>query len=140
MTTIAPGLSIGQVAERTGLSVHALRYYEQEGLLAGPVSRGPGRRRVYSEDDVEWLGICTRFRASGMPLTVIRAYADLVRQGPGNERERLRLLQAHREQVIARIRELTESLDMIDYKVRVYGDHVANGTAAEVWSPSLAPR
>ncbi len=90
---------------------------------------------------MEWLGICTRFRASGMPLTVIRAYADLVRQGPGNERERLRLLQAHREQVIARIRELTrEPGHPIDYKVRVYGDHVANGTAAEVWSPSLAPR
>ncbi len=28
-------LSIGQVAERTGLSVHTLRYYEREGVLAG---------------------------------------------------------------------------------------------------------
>jgi DNA-binding transcriptional MerR regulator len=29
-------MSIGQVAERTGLSVHALRFYENEGIFANP--------------------------------------------------------------------------------------------------------
>ncbi len=42
-------LSIGRAAERTGLSVHALRFYEREGLLATPVYRNQGGRRVYSE-------------------------------------------------------------------------------------------
>lgn len=37
-------LSIGEVAARTGLSVHALRFYEREALLAGPVRRTPGSR------------------------------------------------------------------------------------------------
>ena len=46
-------LSIGQVAERTGLSVHALRYYEKEGILAHQVHRGPGGRRVYTQQDVD---------------------------------------------------------------------------------------
>ncbi|SFK95999.1 MerR HTH family regulatory protein [Streptosporangium canum] len=59
-------LSIGQVAERTGLSVHTLRFYEREGILANPVSRGPGGRRCYSESDVEWLRLCIILRASGM--------------------------------------------------------------------------
>jgi hypothetical protein len=36
----AAKLIIGQVAEQTGLSVHALRFYEREGLLAEPVRRG----------------------------------------------------------------------------------------------------
>ncbi|HEX3487993.1 MAG TPA: MerR family DNA-binding transcriptional regulator, partial [Streptosporangiaceae bacterium] len=40
-----PVLSIGQVAGRTGLSVHALRFYEREGLLATPVHRDGGGRR-----------------------------------------------------------------------------------------------
>ncbi len=134
MTEVAPGLSIGQVAERTGLSVHALRFYEREGIFADAVRRGPGGRRVYSEDDVEWLGICTRFRASGMPLTAIRRYADLVRQGPGNEKDRLGLLRAHQERVTAQIAELTQCLDMINYKVRVYEDHLAQGAADRLWS------
>jgi DNA-binding transcriptional MerR regulator len=83
MPEVTTSLSIGQVAERTGLSVHTLRFYEREGILTDPVRRGLNGHRLYSEDDVEWLSICTRFRASGMPLTAIRRYVDLVRQGPG---------------------------------------------------------
>ncbi|MFD8558370.1 MerR family transcriptional regulator [Streptosporangium canum] len=58
MPEVEQDLSIGQVAERTGLSVHTLRFYEREGILANPVSRGPGGRRFYSESDVEWLRLC----------------------------------------------------------------------------------
>jgi hypothetical protein len=53
MPDTSPRLTIGQVAERTGLSVHALRFYEREGVLLDPVRRDTGGRRVYSDDDVE---------------------------------------------------------------------------------------
>jgi DNA-binding transcriptional MerR regulator len=134
MPEIAPGLSIGQVAERTGLSVHALRFYEREGILANPVERGPGGRRVYSAADVDWLAICISLRASGMPLSAIRRYANLVRQGTGNEKDRLSLLYRHQQHVSAQIRELTTCLDLIDFKVRAYEDHLAQGTADRLWS------
>jgi len=98
-------LSIGQVAERTGLGVHTLRFYEREGLLAMPVRRAAGRR-VYSEDDVEWLDICTELRSSGMPPAEIRRYAELVREGLGN--------------------------------VKVYQEHVADGTAGTLWTGQRA--
>ncbi|WP_405733333.1 MerR family transcriptional regulator [Streptomyces sp. NBC_01537] len=120
MTGTPQELSIGQVAERTGMSVHALRLYEREGLLAGQVRRAPNGRRAYSEWDVEWLTNCTRFRATGMSLATIRRYAELVRQGPGNEDERLALLRRHQRQVVDRIAELTECLDLITRKVAVY--------------------
>lgn len=127
------GLSIGQVAERTGLSVHALRFYEREGILADPVRRDGGGRRVYSEDDIAWIGICTRFRASGMPLPVIRKYAELVREGPGNELDRLDLLRRHQQDVADQIRSLNESLEVISYKVRVYQQIVAEGATNRLW-------
>lgn len=133
---IESGLSIGQVAERTGLSVYALRFYEREGLLASPVQRGRGGRRVYTEQDLEWLDICTSLRASGMPLTAIREYADLVRQGTGNEKERLSLLRRHQQQVASQIADLTKCLDLIDYKVGVYEKRLGEGTAADLWNPS----
>jgi DNA-binding transcriptional MerR regulator len=94
-------LSIGQVAERTGLSVHALRFYEREGLLAGPVERAAGGRRVYGQDDIEWLHVCVILRGSGMPLPTIRRYTELVRDGGGNEPERRELLRRHRTGVCA---------------------------------------
>ncbi|WP_020421998.1 MerR family transcriptional regulator [Amycolatopsis sp. ATCC 39116] len=129
-------LSIGEVARRTGLSVHTLRLYEREGLLASPVARNASGRRVYREADVEWLRYCTRFRASGMPLEEIRRFAALVRQGRGNELERLALLREHEERVRERIAELQESLAVIRHKVAVYEEHVANGRAAGLWEPA----
>ena len=133
MPRMDAGLSIGQVAERTGLSVHALRFYEREGLLADAVRRESNGRRVYTEDDVDWLDMCIKFRSSGMPLDTIRKYTELVRQGPGNEQERLALLRSHQDYVAAQIQELNECLNVITYKVTIYEEHVAEGTADSLW-------
>ncbi|MFD3787974.1 MerR family transcriptional regulator [Streptomyces cyaneofuscatus] len=130
MVKITPRLSIGQVAERTGLSVHTLRFYENEGLFLTPVRRGAGGRRVYSEDDVAWLTVCIILRASDMPLPVLRRYAGLVREGTGNEEERLALMREHEARVTGRIGRLTESLDLIRFKAAVYEDLVDQGSAA----------
>lgn len=122
MSDIEPRLSIGEVAERTGLSVHALRFYEREGLLAGPIRRDPGGRRVYHEDDVGWLTVCVILRGSGMPLPQIRRYTELVRAGEGNEADRLGVLREHRERVLDQMDQLRKCLDLINYKVAVYED------------------
>ena len=119
-------LSIGQVAERLKVSVHALRFYEREGLLAGAVRRGAGGWRVYSEEDIEWLEVCLVLRGSGMPLPAIRRYTELVRAGHGNERERRELMIAHRENVLAQIAQLHRCLDLVNYKVGVYDDMLAD--------------
>lgn len=68
MTTSADQetFTIGEVADRTGLSVHALRYYEREDLLIGPVRRTAGGRRAYSPVDVDWLRILVKLRESGI--------------------------------------------------------------------------
>jgi DNA-binding transcriptional MerR regulator len=134
MSNVASSLSIGEVAERTGLSVHALRFYEREGILAHSVRREPNGHRVYTDQDLEWLEICTSLRASGMPLAGIRRYAELVRQGIGNEEERLTLLREHRERVTAQIEGLSRSLDLISWKVKVYEERLAQGTAGDLWT------
>jgi DNA-binding transcriptional MerR regulator len=69
---------------------------------------------------VEWVVVCTRLRATGMPIRRIRKYAELVREGEGNEAERLALLEAHREDVRARLREVRRNLELIDYKIDLY--------------------
>jgi DNA-binding transcriptional MerR regulator len=127
--------SIGQVAERTGLSVHALRYYEREGLmLSTQIPRTGGRNRRYSATDLEWLDICVKLRTSGMPLAKIRRYAELVREGPGNEPERLELLREHQRQVATQVAQLNECLDLITRKAEVYEQHLARGAARPLWT------
>jgi DNA-binding transcriptional MerR regulator len=132
----AQSLSIGEVAERTGLSVHALRFYEREGLLVGPVRRTSGGRRRYTSFDVDWLLICVKLRESGMPLADLKDFAELVRQGPGNEAERLHLLDGHRRRVDAQIQALEECRSVIAWKVGVYAEHLARGEAGGLWDPT----
>ncbi|MGQ4487120.1 MerR family transcriptional regulator [Streptomyces sp. SAS_281] len=136
MTTTTDTLSIGEVSDRTGLSVHALRFYEREGLLVGPVHRTSGGRRRYRAPDVDWLLICVKLRESGMPLAEQKRFAELVRQGPGNEAERFRLLDTHRQRVDARIAALEECRSVITWKVGVYADHLARGEANGLWDPT----
>ncbi|MFI7002379.1 MerR family transcriptional regulator [Nocardia sp. NPDC050175] len=129
-------MSIGEVADQTGLSVHALRFYEREELLVGEVVRTSGGRRRYSPTDVEWLQICTRLRESGMPMAQLREFAALVREGPGNEKQRLELLQNHETRIRAQLSALQQCLDVIEHKVNVYQEHVANDTADGLWDPT----
>lgn len=135
MTQVIERLSIGQVAERTGLSVHTLRFYEREGIFVEPVTRDANGRRVYTGADVDWLNhVITKFRASAMPMESIRAYVALVKEGPGNERARLAILQAHQERVLEQMDQLQQALQLITYKVGVYEDRVAEGTAGLLWT------
>lgn len=117
--TPADELTISDVAERTGLTNHTLRYYERAGLLNGVGRNGSGHRR-YTEGDLDWVVLVTRLRATGMPIRKIRQYAELVRTGEGNEADRLALLEAHRTEVVAKIEELRHNLELIDYKIGLY--------------------
>jgi len=126
-------LSIGEVSARIGLTTHTLRFYEQEGLFAAPVRRNSAGRRVFTEDEVEWLKVCMRLRSSGMPLPEIRRYAQLVLAGPGNETERLDLLRAHEAKVRQQVADLNEALATIQHKVEIYTEHLKAGTADDLW-------
>ena len=124
--TTESALSIGEAAQRTGLSIDTLRFYEREGLLASPVERVSGRR-VYSEQQVEWLALCRVLRTSGMPLRAIRDYAELMDRGEGTEPRRLELLREHQDRVAGQMRDLSRCLDLIGHKVGVYEDLAADG-------------
>jgi DNA-binding transcriptional MerR regulator len=138
VTEVDPYLSIGQVADRTGLSVHALRFYEQQNLFVTPVYRDSGGRRRYSDWDLEWLEVISRLKDSGMPLTAIRRYAGLVAAGDGNEADRLTLLREHHRRVTAQLAALGESLDLINLKIKLYEECMAEGTADPLFTPPVA--
>ena len=130
------GLSIAEAAHRTGVSVHTLRYYERAGLVVTTVGRTSGGRRRYHQLDLDWIAVCTKLRATGMPIRTIRRYAELVAAGRGNEDERLALLESHRADVVAKLTEIQENLKLIDHKIDVYRSRVAAGDADRLWAPT----
>jgi DNA-binding transcriptional MerR regulator len=129
------GLTIAEAARRTGVTAHTLRYYERAGLVVTRVDRTTGGRRRYRQLDLDWIKVCTRLRATGMPIKTIRDYAELVAAGHGNERERLALMEAHRTEVLAKLAELRQNLELIDHKIDVYRGRLEAGDADYFWAP-----
>ena len=67
-------LSIGQVAERSGLAVSALHFYEREGLIFSVRTRGNQRR--YARDVLRRLAFIRASQRAGIPLADIRGALD----------------------------------------------------------------
>lgn len=109
-------LTIQEVTVRTGLSVHALRYYERVGLL-DPVSRAASGHRRYTTDDLTWVEFLQCLRRTGMSIRQMQTFAGLRRQGDAAIRERLAFLETHEQQVQAHLDELERSLVVIRRKI-----------------------
>jgi DNA-binding transcriptional MerR regulator len=111
--------SIAQAAARSGLSIDTLRYYERIGLVEPP-ARDSGGRRDYSDEDLGWLAFLTRLRTTGMPIRMMREYAQLRHRGVGTSARRRQILVEHRAGVRDRIAELQSCLEVLDYKITNY--------------------
>ncbi len=100
---MAERMQIGEVAERTGLSLRTIRYYEEVGLVT-PSARSQGGFRLYAESDVARLMLVKQMKPLGFQLEEMRellAALDPNSESPHfSEAERL-----------ARLREFTDTAE-----------------------------
>jgi DNA-binding transcriptional MerR regulator len=109
-------LTIQQAAAHTGLSVHTLRYYERNGLLA-PVTRAANGHRRYLAADLVHIEFLNRLRMTGMPIRQMQQFVTLLREKPEAIADRCAILQAHEQAVIDRIQQLSFNLTVIQQKI-----------------------
>lgn len=119
--------SIGQVAAKTGLTVHTLRYYEKEGLLPF-VRKSSSGLRMFSDNDLGWLSIIECLKKTGMPLKGIKQYMDWFREGDSTLPQRLEMFKQQQLKVLAQIEQFQKYLQKIDYKVKLYEEAVKLGS------------
>lgn len=116
-------MKIAEVSERYGISSDTLRYYERIGLIP-PVNRNKLGIRDYSEIDVKRVEFIKCMRSAGLPIEVLVEYVGLVQQGDKTIEVRKEILKEQREQLVAKMKEMQKTLDMLDYKIRVYENAV----------------
>jgi DNA-binding transcriptional MerR regulator len=116
-------LTIAEAARVSGLSAHTLRYYERTGLLE-PVSRNGSGHRRYRETDLERITFLSKLRATGMPIRTVRRYAQLMAAGEATNAERLALLEAHRDAVLAGLEATTRNLELVEWKIDFYRERL----------------
>lgn len=108
-------MPIGTLAERTGVKVETIRYYEQVGLLPPP-ERSQGNQRRYGRRHVERLAFIKHARDLGFAVEAIRALLRLSDNPAMACDEAHAIAVAHRDDVrrkIARLRSLEAELERI---------------------------
>ncbi|UKJ74742.1 MerR family transcriptional regulator [Azospirillum brasilense] len=112
-------MKIGDLAKRSGLTAHTIRYYERIGLLPY-ADRNQSRHRDYDASILTWIEFLGRLKTTGMPIRDMLRYAALREEGAGTEAERRALLEQHRERVRAQVDDLNACLLVLDTKIDGY--------------------
>jgi len=109
-------MRIGELAQRAGVSTRALRYYEEQGLLAP--ERTTGDQRTYPESAVERVQLIQQFFTAGVPSRTIRQLMPFVDSGHSSP-EALELLTAARNRITTCLADLGAARDALDRMIDI---------------------
>ncbi len=113
MTGRSKEISIGQIADRTGLAHSAIRYYEDEGLVH-PERTAAGQRR-YLRSDIRRLSFVMIAQRLGFPLARIRELLHaLPEKRTPDARDWARISTEIRSELDQRIAQLERLRDTLD--------------------------
>lgn len=104
-------MRIGELAAKAGVSVRALRYYEEQGLLIS--SRTASGQRRYPEAAVDRVQLIQQLYAAGLPSKSIRELMPCVDSGISTPESQAKLA-AERDRISAQIASLTATRDRLD--------------------------
>ncbi len=118
--------SIGEVAKKTGLTTHTLRYYDKEGLLP-KIKKSASGIRYFTDDDLLNILILECLKSTGLSLKQIKHYFDLCKMGTKTLNERLEIFYAQRAHLEQEMKNIRENLKRIDFKIRYYKEYIKSG-------------
>jgi DNA-binding transcriptional MerR regulator len=119
-------MRIGEVAAGAGVSVRALRYYEEQGLVVA--ARGPGDQRQYSGSDVERVKCIQLLYSAGLPSKAILhllPFMDTLVATP----EMTRRPTDERNRIHARVQDLTRAHERLDELIGLAAQYTASSPA-----------
>ncbi|CAM5591378.1 MerR family transcriptional regulator OS=Streptomyces tendae OX=1932 GN=F3L20_00885 PE=4 SV=1 [Streptomyces tendae] len=113
-------IRIGEVARGAGVSVRAVRYYEQQGLLIA--ERSPSGQRLYRQNAIPMVRFFQQMFAAGLTSRRISELMPCWDSGHTDAGQRA-MLRAERERIQARIDDLQATLDHLDEVIAITDTH-----------------
>lgn len=113
-------IRIGEVARAAGVSVRAVRYYEQQGLLIA--ERSPSGQRLYRQDAIARVRFFQQMFAAGLTSRRITELLPCWNAGHTDAGQRA-MLRAERERIQAKIDDLQTTLDHLDQVIAITDMH-----------------
>jgi DNA-binding transcriptional MerR regulator len=126
------GLHIGEVAERVGLSLRTVRYYEEQGLFE-PAGRTDGGFRLYTEREVDRLLLIKQMKPLGFTVQQMRelltAHDTLASDDAQARQQAESRIAEFAQQAVARCEELRDQLSRAEEFARQLAAHVPDDRA-----------
>jgi DNA-binding transcriptional MerR regulator len=117
-------MRIGELAERAGVSVRSLRYYEEQALLVS--TRSPSGQRQYTEAEVDRVVFIQRMYAAGLSSRTIAEVMPCT-ETPSEENSDAALdrLTLERDRITTHIDDLVRTRDSLDDLIALNRSHRA---------------
>ncbi len=110
--------SMGFFLKITNISPSTLRYYEKEQLIL--VHRDSTGRRLFTDEDIDWILFIKKLKDTGMSIKDIQTYAFLRYQGDSTIQQRLEILE-HQKLVVEKEKAKWErNLNNLNDKIEIY--------------------
>ncbi|MFB7088015.1 MerR family transcriptional regulator [Streptomyces sp. NPDC056296] len=113
-------IRIGEVARGAGVSVRAVRYYEQQGLLVP--ERSPSGQRLYRQDAIPLVRFFQQMFAAGLTSRRITELLPCWDSGQTDAEQRA-MLRAERDRIQAKVDDLQAALERLDEVIAVTDTH-----------------
>ncbi len=112
-------MTIKEVSNKYDITQDTIRYYERIGLLP-PVPRNKVGIREFDEKSCKWLEFIKCMRSAGMQIEALIEYMTLFRQGKDTASARKNLLLEQREILVQKQKDINNTLERLDYKIKLY--------------------
>jgi DNA-binding transcriptional MerR regulator len=119
--------TIGEVGKELNLSVYTLRYYDKEGLMPF-VERTASGTRLFKESDMAALKVIECLKSTGMPIKEIKHFIDWCSEGDSTLQDRYNMFLERKATVEAKMKELQETIEIIEHKCTYYKTALEAGT------------
>jgi DNA-binding transcriptional MerR regulator len=123
--------TIREVSQLTGIPASTLRYYETESILP-PIQRSKSGQRVYTDDDLECIGVISCLKATDMPMSDVKRFIQLCQSGDETLEERRKIVVNHKRKMDERLVQFMKNMKHIDYKIAYYNAACKAGTEREL--------
>jgi DNA-binding transcriptional MerR regulator len=115
------------VANKTGIAISTLRYYDKEGLFP-TMERSDGGIRKFSDTEIDTLNIIECLKTSGLSIKNIKQFLDWCQEGDTSLQKRRDMFYERLEVVKEQMDELQKTLNTIKFKCWYYDTALAAGT------------
>jgi DNA-binding transcriptional MerR regulator len=117
-------MTISEVSKKYNLTQDTLRYYEKIGMLSN-VPRNKSGIRNYDENSCRRIEFVKCMRDAGVEIEALLEYMELFEKGKSTAKRRKEILEQQREKLLEKQKNITVSLEKLDYKIELYNDIVS---------------